>query len=56
LAATQEAADKITSKIQEQIDDQRQARENEKAEESIADKSAQLSYLAMDTSGAGALA
>ena len=47
----QEAANTLVSKIQEQIDDARQARQNEKTEEDIADKETRLAYLMMDTSG-----
>lgn len=48
-----EAQQKMINKIQEQIDDERQARDNEKAERSIADKEARLAYLRAD-SGANA--
>ena len=56
LDATQSANEKLINKIQEQIDDERQARENEKAEESISDLYNQAAYLGMDTSGANSLA
>jgi hypothetical protein len=41
--------------IREQIDAERQARDNEKTEEDIADKQRKLAYLQQDTSGANAL-
>lgn len=46
-----EAQSKLVDQIQKQIDDARQARENEKTEQSIADKEARLAYLMRDTSG-----
>lgn len=55
LDATKSASDKLISKIQEQIEDQRQARENEKTEQDIANQQAQLAYLQMDTSGGNAI-
>jgi DNA replication protein DnaD len=51
----QEAQQSLVDKIQEQIDDQRQARENEKAENDIADKEARLAFLMRDTSGGNAM-
>lgn len=45
----------LIEKIQQQIDEDRQARENEKTEQEIADARSKRSYLAMDTSGANAL-
>ena len=36
LDATEEANDRLVSKLQEQIDEDREARENEKAEENLA--------------------
>lgn len=50
-----EAQDKLISKIQEQIDNQRQARENEKSEGAINDNQARLAYLQRDSSGANAV-
>ena len=47
----QEAQSNLIDKIQEQIDDARQARENEKAEQDISDKQTRLAYLMRDTSG-----
>ena len=55
LDATKSASDRLINKIQEQIEDQRQARENEKAEQNIANLRAQLAYLQMDTSGGNAV-
>ena len=46
---------KMLNKIQEQIDEQRQARENEKTEQNLEDKRQRLNYLRMDTSGANAV-
>lgn len=46
-----EAQSKLVDQIQKQIDDARQARENEKTEQNIADKEARLAYLMRDTSG-----
>ena len=46
-----EAQSKLVDQIQKQIDDARQARENEKTEQSITDKEARLAYLMRDTSG-----
>jgi hypothetical protein len=45
---------KIVDAIQTQIDQERQARDNQKKEEEIADKQRRLVYLQMDTSGANA--
>ena len=56
LDATQTANDKLIGKLQEQIDKERQDRENEKAEQSLADLQNQAAYLGMDSSGANALA
>ena len=55
INATKEANARLVEKIQEQINDQRQARENEKAQENIANLRSQQAYLAMDSSGASAL-
>ena len=55
LDATRDANAQLIEKIQEQIDDNRQARANQEAEENISNLQAQQSYLAMDTSGANTL-
>ena len=47
--------ERMVSKIQEQINDARQARDNEKKAQDIAKDQSQLAYLLSDTSGAGAL-
>lgn len=49
------ANEKLLSKVQEQINADRQDRQNKKTEESIANKQSQLSYLMSDTSGANAM-
>ena len=54
-SAIEDAQSALISKIQEQIDDARQARDNEKTEKSIADKELRLAYLMRDTSGGNAL-
>jgi hypothetical protein len=41
--------------MQRQIDEARQARDNEKTENDIADKEARLAYLMRDSSGANAM-
>ena len=46
---------RLLDSIQDSIDEQRQARDNAKTEEELADKQRRLSYLQMDTSGANAL-
>jgi hypothetical protein len=46
----------LVGKIQEQINDARQARQNEKMAREISENRSQLSYLMMDTSGANNLA
>jgi hypothetical protein len=46
-----EAQSNLVNQIQKQIDDARQARENEKTEQNISDKEARLAYLMRDTSG-----
>ena len=51
LDATKETNAQIIGKIQEQIDDQRQARENAKMEEDLNNLYAQQAYLAADSSG-----
>jgi hypothetical protein len=56
LDATQDANSKLIGKLQEQIDADRQARENEKTEKNISDLQNQAAYLSMDSSGANALA
>lgn len=55
LDATRDANAQLIGKIQEQIDDNRQARANQEAKENIANLQAQQAYLGMDTSGANAL-
>lgn len=50
-----ESNSKILDGLQEQIDLQRQTRDNTKKEEDIADMEARLAYLRRDTSGANAL-
>ena len=50
----QEAASAMLSKMQEQIDETRQARDNEKTENEISDKELRLAYLMQDTSGGNA--
>lgn len=50
-----EANDKIMNGLQEQIDLERQIRDNTKTEEEIGDKEARLAYLQRDTSGANAV-
>ena len=55
LDATQSANDKLLNKLQEQIDGERQDRENEQTEKNIADLQNQAAYLGMDSSGANAL-
>lgn len=49
------ATEKLLSSLAEAINEQRQARENERTEESIIDKERRLDYLKQDTSGANAL-
>lgn len=51
----QEAQSALVEQMQKQIDEARQARENDKTEEDIADKRTRLAYLQQDTSGAKAL-
>lgn len=46
---------RLLDAMQESIAEQRQARENEKTEEDLADKQRRLAYLRQDTSGANAL-
>jgi hypothetical protein len=52
--AIQEVNTSIMDKIQEQIDEQRQARQNEQTEQNLLDKRARLMMLKSDTSGANA--
>lgn len=52
--AIKDSMDNVIKGIQDQIAAQRQARENERTEESIAEKEARLAYLQRDTSGANA--
>lgn len=49
------ATDKLLTSLAEAINEQRQARENERTEEDIVDKERRLDYLKQDTSGANAL-
>lgn len=51
----QEAQNALVDQIQKQIDEARQARENEKTETEIADKETRLAYLMRDTSGGNAM-
>ena len=51
-----DAQSKLVDQIQKQIDEERQARQNEETEQNIADKAARLAYLKRDTSGANAAA
>ena len=51
----QEASEAIVSKIQEQINDAREARDREKAQKELEDKKTRLAYLQRDTSGGNAL-
>ena len=55
LEITSSANEKIVNKIQEQINEDRQARENEKAKKDIARLRSRAAYLGMDTSGANTL-
>ena len=50
-----EAGEKTVAKMQEQIDAERQARENAKKEESLMDKQSKLAQLRRDTSGSNSL-
>ena len=56
IDATRNANATLVGKIQEQIDDARQARQNEEAKKNIADMQSRAAYLSMDTSGANSLA
>lgn len=51
----EESQNKILSSMREQIEEERQARENQKTEQSIEDKRLKLAYLQRDTSGANAV-
>lgn len=51
----QEASADMISKMQEQIDDARKARDKEKTQSQIADKQTRLAYLKADSSGMNAL-
>ena len=53
--AIEEATSKVLDDVREQIDAERQQRQNEKTEEEISDKEARLAYLSRDTSGANQL-
>ena len=55
LDATRSANDQLINKLQEQINETRQDRQNAEARENIANLQSQAAYLAMDTSGANAL-
>lgn len=55
LDATQDANEKLIDKLQEQIDEERQARKNKKVKENISDLYSQAAYLGMDSSGTNAL-
>lgn len=55
LEASREADSAIMSKMQEQLDFERQQKANEEAEQNIEDMYAKAAYLGMDTSGANAL-
>ena len=51
----QEAQSALVDQMQKQIDEARQARDNEKTESEIADKETRLAYLMRDTSGGNAM-
>lgn len=55
LDATRDAGSQLINKIQEQINESRQARDNEGTEKNISDLQSQRAYLAMDTSGTNIL-
>jgi hypothetical protein len=50
-----EANEKMLSLLSEKIEEDRQSRENDEAEQDLSDKRNKLAYLAQDTSGANAL-
>lgn len=56
LDATRDANAQLISKMQEQIDADRQERQREESEKNISDMRSQLAYLSMDTSGTNDLA
>lgn len=53
--AIEETTSKVIDNVREQIQAERQQRQNEKTEEEISDKEARLAYLSRDTSGANQL-
>lgn len=53
--AIEDASGKVLDGIQKQIDEERQARENDKTERELEEKEARLAYLRRDTSGANDL-
>ena len=53
--AIQEAQSALVDQMQKQIDEARQARDNKKTENKIADKETRLAYLMRDTSGGNAM-
>ena len=53
--AIENSTSKVLDGMQDQIEKERQMRENEKTEQEIADKEARLAYLSRDTSGANAM-
>ena len=53
--AIDDATGRVLDKMEKQIEQERQNRENDKTEEEIADKEARLAYLSRDTSGANAM-
>ena len=53
--SVQEASASLVDQMQKQIDEARQARENEKTENDISDKETRLAYLMRDTSGGNAM-
>ena len=53
--AIDNATSRVLDKMEKQIEQERQNRENDKTEEEIADKEARLAYLSRDTSGANAM-
>lgn len=56
LNATETANEKLLDKMQEQIDAERQQRENDEAKNNILDLRKKAAYLGMDSSGSNALA
>ena len=55
-SSIKEASDNLANKLQEQLDDERQARENERMEENLQNSLVQTAYLQRDTQGSNALA